>query len=74
MRDNIDTVTTQDMSLAIFYHILDNQNDKARIFTSFALKKFPENEVFYGYHGWLILQNENLNEESLQKADEVLQK
>lgn len=74
IRDNIEEVTVQDMSLAIFYHILDNKNDKARIFTSFALKKFPESEVFYGYHGWLILQDENLDEESLKKAEEVLQK
>jgi hypothetical protein len=35
------------MSLAIFYHILNDKNEKATIFTTFALKKFPENEVFY---------------------------
>ena len=74
IRDNINEVTVEDMSLAIFYHILDNQNDKANIFTTFALKKFPENEVFYWYQGWLILQQENINEELLIKADDILQK
>ena len=74
IRDNINEVTVQDMSLAIFYHILNDKNDKATIFTTFALKKFPENEVFYWYHGWLILQEENISDENLLKAEEVLQK
>jgi hypothetical protein len=47
VRDNINDLTVQDMSLAIFYHILNDEIDKAEIFTTFALKKFPENEVFY---------------------------
>jgi hypothetical protein len=47
IRDNINEVTVQDMSLAIFYHILNDKIEKANIFTSFALKKFPDNEVFY---------------------------
>lgn len=74
IRDNINEITVQDMSLAIFYHILNNKNEKATIFTSFALKKFPENEVFYWYHGWLILQEENISDENLLKAETVLQK
>jgi len=74
IRDNIDEITIQDMSLAIFYHILDEQNDKATIFTTFALKKFPESEVFYWYQWWLILNDKNFNEESLSRAEEVLQK
>lgn len=74
VRDNINELTVQDMSLAIFYHILNDKIEKANIFTTFALKKFPDNEVFYGYHGWLLLQSENLWEEWINQAESVLQK
>lgn len=74
VRDNINDLTVQDMSLAIFYHILNNEIDKAEIFTTFALKKFPENEVFYWYHWWLILQQTEITEELITQAETVLQK
>lgn len=74
VRDNINEISVEDMSLAIFYHILNEQIEKANIFTSFALKKFPDSEVFYGYHGWLILQSPEFNNDTLIKADEILKK
>lgn len=74
MRDNLDEATVEDISLAIFYHILDKQNDKANTFTWFALNKFPDEEVFYWFQAWLILQNENINDEILESADSILQK
>lgn len=69
-----DNITDQDISLAIFYNILYDQMDVAREFTSIGLQKFPENEVFYGYKGWILLQSELLTEKIFSDVDSLLQK
>jgi hypothetical protein len=74
LNENIEQITDQDISLAIFYNILYDKIDIARNFTSIALQKFPENEVFYAYNGWILLQTEDITEEILLEADFQLQK
>jgi hypothetical protein len=74
INENMNQITDQDISLAIFYNILYDKIEIANDFTSIALEKFPESDVFYAYTGWILLQSENLTDQILLEADSQLQK
>jgi len=46
MEENIENITSDDVSLAIFYNILYDNYEVAEKYTQKSLKLFPENEVF----------------------------
>jgi len=74
MEEDIDNITSADISLAIFYNILYDNYEVAQNYTLEGLNKFPNSEVFYGYKWWLALQNENLTEEIFITIQEDLEK
>jgi hypothetical protein len=39
-------ITKNDYELAIYYHILNNKLDEAKIITTKALIKYPNSEIF----------------------------
>ena len=58
----------EDLQMAIYYHITHERYEDAIVFSNKWLELFPEQEIFYGYLGWIYkLQNQN------EKAEEKLQ-
>lgn len=74
MEENIENITSDDVSLAIFYNILYDNYEVAWKYTLISLELFPENEVFLWYKSWLALQKEDINEEIISQIEEDLQK
>lgn len=74
MDENIQNLTWDDASLAIFYHILYDKYDLAGKYTQKALELFPDNEIFLWYSSWLELQKEEFWENELEKIEENLKK
>ncbi len=74
MEENIENITSDDVSLAIFYNILYDNYDVAEKYTQKSLELFPENEVFLWYKSWLALQKEEINEEMIVQIEKDLQK
>ena len=72
INENKDTISSEDLSLAIFYNILNNKISDAKKFTELGIKKFPLNEIFYWYIWWIKLQENN--QTSLKEAEKNLKK
>lgn len=75
---NSDELTPDDYSLAIFYHIINDQIETAKDFTQQAIKNFENNETFYGYLGWIDIEsflshNNNWeNIETIEKNTDIM--
>ena len=66
------TITNEELSLAIFYNILNNKIEDALSFTKLALKKHPNDEIFYAYMWWIKLQENKI--ESINEAEKHIKK
>lgn len=62
--DFIDDVTVNDLSLAIYYHIVNDDIHSAKNISAIAIKKFPESEVLNWYMGWILMEEINRVAES----------
>lgn len=61
-----DEINEDDYSLAIYYHILNNEIEEAKKISKKALEKFPESYTFNWYMWWILTEeiknkNNNLN-------------
>ena len=72
IEENKDSISSEDLSLAIFYNILNNKIEDAEIFTRLAIKKFPKDEIFYTYMWWIKLHENWIN--SINEAEKNLKK
>jgi hypothetical protein len=45
IKDNLDELSINDFSLAIYYHIINDEIIDAKNFAKIALEKFPESEI-----------------------------
>jgi len=73
VENNKETLTPQDLSLAIYHHIINEKQSLAKEFSSFGIEKFPEEAIFLWYMWWIQLQ-ETETEEYLVLAEENLKK
>ncbi len=48
-----------DYNLAIYYNIVNDNIENAKIYTKDALKKFPESEIFNWYMWWILMDEIN---------------
>ncbi|MCP4523230.1 MAG: hypothetical protein GY828_03350 [Candidatus Gracilibacteria bacterium] len=71
---NLEEVTTDDLNLSIFYHILSEKYSQANEITTIAMNKFPDEGLFYGYNGWLLLEEGDHSISNLSEIDAALQK
>ncbi len=60
---------TEDLQLAIYYHIINDDLDFAMRWAKKWMEKFPDDDMFYGYLWW-ILKEKNKFEE----ANDILKK
>ena len=58
----------EDMQLAIYYHIIAERYEESIAWSNKWLELFPEEEMFYGYLGWIYKL-----QEQIEKAEENLQ-
>lgn len=56
---NKEKLSAEDFNLSIYYNIVKEDTKKAKEYTSYAIKKFPESEVFNWYMWWILMQEEN---------------
>jgi len=51
--ENEENISSHDLRLAIYYHILYERYDEAKKWIELGFSKYPENENFHGYLGWI---------------------
>ena len=51
-----------DLELAIYYYILYEKYEQARLWIQKGMEKYPTEENFHGYLGWIELENGNTQE------------
>ena len=66
--ENEDVLDQEDLQMAIYYHITHERYEDAIAFSNKWLEIFPEEEMFYGYLGWIYKL-----QEQPEKAEENLQ-
>lgn len=71
---NSKDLNENDYSLSIYYNILNDKLEKAENYSKKAIEKFKESELFYWYHSWILLQDENISEKNLEIVEENLEK
>ncbi len=85
INENSEEVDETDYELAIYYHILNNKLKTAEDITAKALIKYPNNEVFYWYMWWILMEeinkkiisnaliweNNEINKETTYKESEI---
>ncbi len=71
--ENADTLSEQDLSLAIFHNIIQNNLDAAKKYADLWKEKFPDSDRFYGYIWWLQLETAETQEE-ISSAEIALKK
>lgn len=62
-----------DLELAIYYYILYEEYDQAKIWIQTGMEKYPTEENFHGYLGWIRYEQENtdLAKQEIQKWLEI---
>ncbi|MDQ7009834.1 MAG: hypothetical protein Q9M94_06075 [Candidatus Gracilibacteria bacterium] len=55
--ENGDGLNSTDYSLAIYYTLINGENNLANKWTSKALQLFPKDDNFYGYKGWIYKES-----------------
>ncbi|PID87479.1 hypothetical protein CSB07_00720 [Candidatus Gracilibacteria bacterium] len=60
----------EDLSLAIYYHIINEKNLLAKKYAKLGIKLFPLEGIFYGYLGWMEKDAGNIEiaEKNLRKG------
>lgn len=61
--ENKENLTEQDLSLAIFHNIVWNNFNKALEYAKIWNEKYPDTDTFFGYIGWLQLEQAQTQEE-----------
>ncbi|NVP17531.1 hypothetical protein HUU51_02320 [Candidatus Gracilibacteria bacterium] len=67
-------LTINDYNLAVYYHILNDDLENALKYSDLGKAKYSESELFYGYTGWIMLQNENIDEIKLKIVENNINK
>lgn len=71
---NSEKINENDYSLAIYYNIVENNNQKAKNYIQRAIRKFKESEIFYWYLAWIMLQKEELSNIELKMIKANIEK
>ena len=65
INEHIEKVSSEDLNLAIYYNIVNEQIADAQEYTRIALEKYPESEVFNWYMWWILM--EKINKKSIKE-------
>lgn len=61
-----ETMSIDDYNLAIYYSLINDKNKEAKEFTSYAITKYPNSEIFNWYMWWILMNS--INSKPIQKA------
>jgi len=69
-------LSIDDLSMAIYYHILNSQIKEAKEFSEYGITTFPKSEVFYAYSAWIGLEelNGKVNKLKIDEIEKNIQK
>lgn len=59
IKNNLDELSINDFSLAIYYHIINDEIIDAKNFAKLSLEKFPESEILNWYMWWILMEEIN---------------
>ncbi len=62
-----ESLEAEDLQMAIYYHIINKRYEDAIRWSEKWITDFPEQEMFYGYLGWIYKE-----QEQIEKAEEKL--
>lgn len=74
LKTKSDKLNINDYSLAIYYNIINDDEQKANLYIDQAIEKFPKSELFYWYKAWIMLEKDNLLDSDLKEIKENIDK
>jgi len=63
-------ITQDDFSIAIYYNIVNEEMNDAKIFAKKALKRFPESEIFNWYMWWILMDEIDSKPQEIKNTED----
>lgn len=63
-----DELNENDLNLAIYYHIINDELEQAKEFAKKALEKYNESEIFNWYIWWILMEEINMKNQEIEDS------